>query len=172
MLAFLTLPRVPHLKEKYPFPREDRMAFRDHYHKCFVDGVHFSRSVTSLLHEYATTFDPSRALASMKRGRDGEARREAMEQQGLGASDEEIQERWGRNGELQSKRGQLLNHHAELLLNGIEAEEPHSPEFKQVKAVDHARLLRGLTPHRAELCISHGGLRVAGQINALFFDRD
>ena len=170
--AFPTLPRVFHLKEKHPFPREDRVVFYEHDHKYFVDGVLVPRSVTGLLHEYATPFDASRALACMRRGREWEAKREAMEQQGLGTSDEEITERWRRNGETQSKRGQLLHHHAELLLNGVEVEEPHTPEFKHVRAVYHALLLRGLTPHRTELCIYHCGLRVAGQIDALFLDRD
>ena len=98
--AFPTLPHVPHLREKHPFPREDRIAFREHDHKYFVDGVLVPRSVTGLLHEYATPFDASRALACMRRGREWEAKREAMEQQGLGTSDEEITERWRRNGEI------------------------------------------------------------------------
>ena len=170
--AFPTLPRVFHLKEKHPFPREDRVVFYEHDHTYVVDGALVPRSVTSLLHEYSTPFEASRALACMKRGAEWDAKREAMEKQGLGTSDEEITERWRRSGETQSKRGQLLHHHAELLLNGVEVEEPHSPEFKQVRAVYHALLLRGLTPHRTELCIFHSGLRVAGQIDALFLDRD
>ena len=57
-------------------------------------------------------------------------------------------------------------------MNGVEIPEPHSPEFKQVRAIFQALLLRGMTPHRTELCIFHCGLRVAGQIDALFLDAD
>ena len=165
-----TLPRIIQLQERYPFPREDRVAFYESTHTYIVDGLRVPRSVTSLLHEYATPFDPMRALACMKRGRGWDAKREAMEQQGLGTSDEEMAERWRRNGEVQSKRGQLLHHQAEMLLNGIDVDEPHSPEFNQVRAIYRSLLLRGLRPHRTELCIFHCGLKVAGQIDALFWD--
>ena len=169
--AWQPLPRVTQLQDQHPFPREDRVVFHEHDHSYFVDGVRVPRSVTSLLHAYATPFEPARALACMKR-RDWDVKREAMEQQGLGTSDEDIMARWRRNGEVQSKRGTLLHYHAELLMNGIEVDEPHSPEFVQVRALYRALLLRGLTPHRTELCVFHCGLRVAGQIDALFLDAD
>ena len=89
---------------------------------------------------------------------------------GLGTSDAEILERWRNNGDVQSKRGQLLHYNAEQLVNGVEVAEPHPPEFKQVREIYRALLLRGLTPHRTELCVFHCGLRVAGQIDALFWD--
>ena len=168
---FPELPRVVQLKERHPFPREDRVEFFEADHSYFVDGVRVPRSVTSLLHAYATPFDPQRALACMKR-RDWDAKQEAMEQQGLGTSDQEIMARWRRNGEVQSKRGTLLHHHAECLLNGVEVVQPHSPEFLQVQALCRALLLRGMQPHRTELCVFHCGLRVAGQIDALFLDAE
>ena len=111
-------------------------------------------------------------VAAMKSGREWDAKRESMEQQGLGTSDAEILERWRSNGDVQSRRGQLLHHHAELLMNQVEVTEPHSPEFKQVREIYRALLLRGLTPHRTELCVFHCGLRVAGKIDALFLDAD
>ena len=94
---FPTLQRIIQLKERHPFPREDRIVFYDHDHSYFVDGLRVHRSVTSLLHEYATAFDPVRALACMKRGAEWDAKRGDMEQQGLGTSDDEILERWRRN---------------------------------------------------------------------------
>ena len=152
------LPRVTQLQDQHPFPRESRIAFREHDHKYFVDGTLVPRSVTGLLHEYSSPFDPARALASMKRGREWEAKRQEMEEQGLGTLDEEILSRWSRNGAVASRRGQLLHHNAECLLNGVGVEEPYSPEFEQIKQIYHA------------LFISHCGLRVAGQIDALFLD--
>ena len=73
---------------------------------------------------------------------------------------------------MQSKRGTLSHYHAECLLNGVEVAEPHSPELAQIRALYRALLLRGMTPHRTELCVFHCGLRVAGQIDALFLDAD
>ena len=55
-------------------------------------------------------------------------------------------------------------------MNGLAVDEPHSPEFTQVNQIYHALLLQGMVPHRTELCIFHCGLRVAGQIDALFLD--
>ena len=63
-----------------------------------------------------------------------------------------------------------MHHNAECLLNGLAVEEPHSPEFKQICHIYHALLLHGMVPRRTELCIFHVGLRVAGQIDALFLD--
>ena len=49
-------------------------------------------------------------------------------------------------------------------------EVPYSPEFEQINQIYHALLLQGMVPRRTELCIFHCGLRVAGQIDALFLD--
>ena len=160
--AWQPLPRVTQLQDLNPFPRENRIEFREHDHKYFVDGALVPRSVTGLLHEYSADFDPSRALESMKHGRNWDAKRMEMEEQGLGTSDDEILARWNRNGAVQSRRGQLLHHHAECLMNGLAVEEPQSPEFTQINQIYHALLLQGLVPHRTELCIFHVGLRVAG----------
>ena len=97
------LPRVTELQERHPFPRENRIEFREHDHKYFVDGQLVPRSVTGLLHEYSAGFDPSRALASMKHGRNWDAKRLEMEEQGLGTSDAEILARWSRNSADKNK---------------------------------------------------------------------
>ena len=59
--------------------------------------------------------------------------------------------------------------YSECLLNNMEIEEPHSKEFLQLTSVYQWLLLLGLRPHRTELCIVHVGVRLAGQIDALFF---
>ena len=116
LVAWQPLPRVIQLQERYPFERESRIVFREHDHAYFVDGALVPRSVTGLLHEYSGGFDPVRAVACMKRGRDWDAKRADMEEQGLGISDAEILARWSRNGAVASRRGQLLHHHAECCL--------------------------------------------------------
>ena len=170
LAAWQPLPRVTQLQDLNPFPRENRIVFREHDHKYFVDRTLVPRSVTGLLHEFSSPFNPARALASMKRGRDWETKRQEMEEQGLGISDDDILGRWTRTGAVASRRGQLLHHHGECLLNGHAVEETHSPEFTQVNQIYHALLLQGMVPYRTELCIFHCGLRVAGQIDALFLD--
>ena len=170
--SFPTLPRITLLKYQNPFPREDRVVFVEHGHAYVVDGIRVPRSVTGLVHSFSNNFDPARALRCMKQGRNWEEKRAEMEAQELGTTDDEIMSRWRRNGEAQSKRGQLLHHHAECLLNNVQIEEPHSPEFLQLRSIYRSLLLLGLTPHRTELCIFHVGLRLAGQIDALFLDRD
>ena len=49
-----------------------------------IDGKPAPRSVTGLLHEYASHFDASRAVAVMKGSRDWEMKRAQFEAQGLG----------------------------------------------------------------------------------------
>ena len=148
------------------------MAFVEDGHAYFVDGVRVPRSATGLVHSFAGDFDPVRAARCMKQGRNWEEKRLEMEAKGLGTSEEEITSRWRRNGQVQSKRGQLLHFHAECLLNGVVVEEPHSPEFLQLSSIYRSLLLLGLRPYRTELCIYHCGLRLAGQIDALFLDKD
>ena len=115
LASWKPLPRVTQLQERYPFPRENRIVFREHDHKYFVDGTLVPRSVTGLLHEYSTPFDSARALASMKRGRDWDTKRAAMEEQGLGTSDDEIVARWSRNRMSRS----VLHPHVQLGVEGV-----------------------------------------------------
>ena len=129
---FPALRRVTPLKAQNPFPREHRVVFVEDGHAYFVDGMRVPRSVTGLVHAFGSHFDPVRAVRCMKQGINWEEKRLEMEAQGLGTSDEEIIARWRFNGQVQSKRGQLLHHHAELLLNGLDIEEPYSPEFLQL----------------------------------------
>ena len=101
--SFPTLPRIAVLKSQNPFPREDRVVFVEDGHSYFVDGMRVPRSVTGLVHSFASHFDPVRAARCMKHGRNWEEKRAEMEDLGLGTSDEEIISRWRRHGEAQSK---------------------------------------------------------------------
>ena len=66
---FPTLPRVLPLKTQNPFPREDRAVFVEDGHAYFVDGIRVPRSVTGLVHAFASHVDPVRAARCMKHGR-------------------------------------------------------------------------------------------------------
>ena len=63
-----------------------------------------------------------------------------------------------------------MHYHAEQMVNGNQMEEPLSPEFKQASQIFDKILALGLRPLRAEVCIFHCGLRVAGQPDLLCVD--
>ena len=70
-------------------------------------------------------------------------------------------------------RGTLMHFHIEMLLNGGVLEEPQSPEILQFRKFERD-VIRALNffPYRTEVCVFHLGLRVAGQIDALFKHED
>ena len=156
----------------YPFPREDRISFDEEKHEYTIDGKKAPRSVTGLLHEYAQEFDATRALVAMKNGREWDAKKAAMEEDGLATDDASILCRWQRNGEVARARGHLLHYQAEMLANGRIIELPHSPELQQAIAIYERLLGEGLQPFRAEVNLFHCGLRVAGQPDLLMRDPD
>ena len=152
-------------------PREERIHFDEESHTYTYDGVLVSRSVTGLIHRYASDFDPHAALAAMKNGKDWETKRAELEGQGLDVSDEAFIQRWSQSGKIASARGTLLHYHAECLLNGIPVEGPHSVEFKQVQQIFiHLTQEMGMQPYRAEVCLYSERLKCAGQADALFKD--
>jgi len=57
-------------------------------------------------------------------------------------------------------------------LNGRHIEPPLSPEFTQLLAIVDVLRLKGLRPFRTEVCLSHFGLCLCGQADALFVDQD
>jgi len=155
------------LKSQFPFPREDRITFDEATHKYTIDGEIAPRSVTKLLHEYASEFDPNRALSAMKTGKDWEMKKLEFED----ASDDAILKRWELKGQIARSRGTLLHFHCEQMMNGDIIEEP-SPEFTQAQQIYAYLLGQGFEPYRAEVNIFHCGLRVAGQPDALMKNKD
>lgn len=173
---FLKVFRLPHkgagrLKELYTFPREDRIIFNEEKHEYTIDGQVAPRSVTKLLHEYASEFDPIRALHAMKNGRDWETQKLEFDEE-IGTTDADILKLWEFNGEVARSRGTLLHYHCEQLMNGEEVGEPHSPEFAQASKIYEYLLEEGFEPYRAEVNIFHCGLQVAGQPDGLMKDKD
>jgi len=174
--AFLAAFRLPtkgsgELARKHPMPREDRITFDEATHTYKVDNQTVPRSVTGFLHEYASEFDPKSAVTAMKNGRDWEAKKAALASMGVGA-EEDILRMWARSGEVARARGHLLHWQAEQMCNGLEIEEPHSPEFKQARIAYQVLLLdRGYSPYRAESNLFHCGLVLAGQPDLLMTDQ-
>lgn len=96
----------------HPFYREDRIHFDEESHTYTFDGELVPRSVTGLLHQYASDFNPQAAVAAMKASHKWESQREELEAQGLGVSDDEFIQRWSHSGRVASARGTLLHFHA------------------------------------------------------------
>jgi hypothetical protein len=173
---FLASFHLPGLAEKYdtlkmrnPLPRDSRIVFDEEKHEYWIDGrIKVPRSVTGLVHAYASEFDPYAAVRAMKNSARWpekvlEFTTEAGEMQ-----DSEIVELWARRGRIASARGTLLHWHAEMALNGREIEQPHSPEFSQLSNI--VRFLKehlGLKEWRTEISLFHCGLCLAG--DRLFF---
>jgi hypothetical protein len=177
--AFLAVFRLPtktgegHLARANPFPREERVSFDADPHKYTIDGVVAPRSVTGLLHAYAEPFNPARAVASMRAGKNWEERRAELEVLGVDTDcDEDIERYWRLAGQVARARGTLLHFHAEQVVNSRRIEEPHSPEFKQLRKILHDFNNRGWTLYRAEVNIFHCGLRCAGQPDLICKDTD
>ena len=172
-LATFQLPQrgAGRLAALHPLPLEDRIHFDEASHTYTFDGVLVPRSVTGLLHQFASDFNPQAALAAMKASHRWEDKRAELEAQGLGVSDTEILNRWSLSGRVASARGTLLHFNAECMMNGVPVQQPHSPEFQQAQLIfDHVTRAMGLKPFRAEICLFSPKLRCAGQADALFQD--
>ncbi len=155
------------------FLTDTRISFDEEKHIYTVDGVTVQRSVTGFVHAYAPHFDPHEAIQMMKAGRNWEAKRlEFLKDDGALMTDDEIAAKWARNGEVQRKRGTLLHFHAEQYLNGRAIEEPHSPEFSQVRDICEVFCEMNWEAFRTELSLFHCGLRIAGQADLILRDQD
>ena len=173
-LASFHLPRfdqrIDTLQRRNPLPREARIRFDEAEHTYTIDGhVLAPRSVTGLVHAYASHFDPYKAIGCMRSGRRwGERQLEFMKDDGELMTDGEIVELWAARGRVASARGTLLHFHAEMALNGMEIEEPTSVEYRQLRAIFHWLRDEGWLPFRTEICLFSCRLIVAGQADALF----
>ena len=163
------------LSARHPMAREDRIVFHEESHTYTIDkSIDAPRSVTGLVHFYQSGhFDPTVAIEAMKNGKNWETKMEEfINEDGVCMSDEEICQLWQRRGRIASARGTLLHFHAECFLNGMEIEQPHSPEFKRFLLIANALAEMGWKPFRTEVCLLHVGLCVCGQLDALFSNDD
>ena len=173
-LASFRLPRydqrIDTLQQRNPLPRESRIVFNEDEHSYTIDGkVRAPRSVTGLVHAYASHFDPYKAIECMRSGRNWEHRQlEFINSDGDAMTDTEIIELWSARGKIASGRGTLLHYHAEMLLNGCDIQEPTSIEFRQLLGIVHWLRDEGWRPYRTEICLMSVQLVLAGQADALF----
>ena len=109
------------LKDQNPLPRDKRITFDEEKHEYTIDGsIKVPRSVTGLVHHYASHFDPLVAISAMRRGAHWEEKLEAfVTEAGDLMSDDQIVALWAHNGRVCSARGTLLHWHAETLLRAI-----------------------------------------------------
>ena len=157
------------LAQDFPFPREDRISFDELRHEYKLDGIVVPRSVTKLLHEFASVFNPTYAVQAMKNGPNWESKRIIFEDAGVGTEEHEIIKYWEFKGEVARARGTLLHYHAEQMVNGRTIELP-SKEFQQAKLLYEHLLSTGLKPFRAEINLYSNKLQVAGQADLLMRD--
>ena len=160
------------LKEQNLLPRDARIVFDEAKHEYWIDGfVKAPRSVTGLVHAYASHFDAHAAVRAMKGSARWPDKREAyLTDSGRELEDEEVVDLWAHRGRIASARGTLLHWHAEMHLNGREMELPHSLEFVMFLAIVDVLKQWGLRPYRTEISPFHCGMCLAGQADALFVD--
>ena len=60
-----------------------------------------------------------------------------------------------------------MHFHCECLVNDIEVQEPHSPEFQQARLIYSELLAMGLRPFRSELSMYSTILQCAGQADLI-----
>jgi hypothetical protein len=173
-LATFALPqrRPDKLATHNPFAQDARIHFDEPSHTYTFDGQRVGRSVTGLLHQFSSEFDAAAALEAMKRSPEWEIKKATLEEQGLGTSDHDFLERWSLNGRVQRSRGTLHHFHCECMVNGVEVEEPHSPEFQQACAIYAQLLDMGLQPWRSELSMYSIVLQCAGQADLVMLAPD
>ena len=173
-LASFRLPqrRPDRLATLNPFAQDSRIHFDEPSHTYTFDGQRVGRSVTGLLHQFSNEFDAAAALAAMKRSPEWEAKKATLEEQGLGTADHDFLERWSLNGKVQRSRGTLMHFHCECMVNNVEVEEPHSPEFQQARAIYAQLLDMGLQPWRSELSMYSTMLQCARQADVVMRAQD
>ena len=119
------------LKERHPFPREDRIVFDEGPHTYTIDGQFvMPRSVTGLIHKYTSEFNAQLVIAEMQ-ARDSWARKQNdyLRPDGEVMKAEEIAEGWQHNGMGQRNRGTLFHYHCETFLNFATIEGPPRRNF-------------------------------------------
>ena len=173
-LGSFTLPRfdqrIDTLQRRNPLPRETRIVFDEAQHVYTIDGTTKApRSVTGLVHAYASEFDPYAACACMRAGKNWDERQlEFRKGNGDIMTDTEIVEVWSARGKLASARGTLVHYQAEMLMNECEIEKPQSREFQQLLEIVASLRAEGWEPYRTEICLCSCQLVLAGQADALF----
>ena len=166
--------RVDTLRNQHPSPRESRIQFNEERHGYTIDRTTKApRSVTGLVHSYASHFNPYQAVECMRAGRNlSDRQHELTTEDGRVMTDEEIVEVWSDRGKVASARGTLLHYHAETFLNGCEIEKPQSRELVQLQEIVAWLLVEGWKPYRVEMCLFSCQLRLAGQADALFMNEN
>ena len=101
------------LMDLHPLPRDARIRFDEEKHEYWIDGrVKAPRSVTGLVHAYASRFDPGRAVRAMKSSARWPEKREGfLNEAGEELEDAEIVALWEQQGRIASARGTLLHWH-------------------------------------------------------------
>ena len=101
------------LMDLHPLPRDARIRFDEEKHEYWIDGrVKAPRSVTGLVHAYASRFDPGRAVRAMKSSARWPEKREGfLNEAGEELEDAEIVALWEQRGRIASARGTLLHWH-------------------------------------------------------------
>lgn len=149
--------------------RDERLAFDGPSHTYVVDGLVACRSVTQAVSTAFPAFDADAAIAAMRNGR------KWTEDHPLYAkSDDDIKALWKTKGEAASHAGTGLHAAIEAALNHpagtMPLDCPEHPEYASGFVPFMASLDPSLTPYRTEWQVFDKRRRLAGCIDAVFYD--
>ena len=144
------------LQKKNPVAREERLTFDEASHIYTFDGRTVPRSVTKVVHQFSDEFDAEAACVAMQASPNWEWKQfKFLKEDDTVMDNSEIIALWQNSGLVARNRGTLMHWHIEMYLNGMQIEEPHSPEFAQFLLLHDSLRLRAF---RTELCVYHSGL--------------
>lgn len=148
-------------------PRDTQITFNEERHEYKIEGKGKKPiSVTTLIHKYFPSFDADKVIENMKKGKKWDT------SPYNGMSDNEIKEKWKKNGEEASSAGTEMHKSIEDYINGQLDKLPEIKEFKmfynfwtQLLAVNPC-----LKPYRTEWIVYDSEVMVSGSIDLTMVD--
>lgn len=153
-------------------PRDSSLEFNEELHQYRVLKNHVFTSVTTLIGSFFPKFNPDRAVKCLKGGR-----KWTPEHKEWGKSDEEIKESWRKNGQEQARLGTTMHAWLEDYFNScLTRKQPQNfPSEDIIRRDQFIHFIRDhthLSPYRFEWQIYSEDIKVAGTVDALFWDRN
>ena len=141
--------------------RDDRIVFDEEPHIYYIDDKAVKTSVTTLVHQYFSTFDADLIISRMMRGKNWESSKY------FGMTADEIKQQWKDAGNDATHHGTIMHKAIEYFYNDepVEnAEEIQTVEYKQFEKFqdDHKDKLRA---YRTEWMVYDEEYDLAGSID-------
>lgn len=150
-------------------PRDDNIKFEEEGHQYTIvdNGINITpTSVTTLIHNYFSIFDPDSVIDKMMKSRNW------SKSKYFGKTKEEIKDEWKKSGEEASSLGTLMHKDIENYLNGLPVNNPDTKEFKMFLKfyLDLLKIYPTLKIYRTEWLVYDEDIKLAGSIDCVLSD--